>query len=241
MFFHSALFYVPLAFSYKARNCHFAENFTNLINFHLFRVTETFHPSAVFCLSTIIRFSLSIIRELNLSANKHLCGAIFPPFTILSLNLSAMSPAIFFSSDLDSCHIVAFFTWDSERQACNKVERLHFFFLISQMLQFRIRFYGLSLCYLLAKDSRCIVIIRDTSTNKNDQFQTFPFLDEVVSKLHWSKLYYLSKKKILHHVQHPPICQLDFPQAVLGLPLISAISALPQHTLYQESPLLFFH
>ena len=30
------------------------------------------------------------------------------------------------------------------------------------MLQFRRRFYGLSLCYLLAKDSRCIVIIRVT-------------------------------------------------------------------------------
>ena len=78
----------------------------------------------------------------------------------------------------------------------------------------------------------------NTSTNKNYQFQTFPFLDEVVSKLHWSKLCYLSKK-ILHHFQHPPIWQLDFPQAVLGLPLISAISAVPQHTLHQESPLLF--
>ena len=53
MFFHSALFVVPLAFSFRARICNFAESFTYLMNCHLFKVSETFHPSAVFCLSNI--------------------------------------------------------------------------------------------------------------------------------------------------------------------------------------------
>ena len=82
-----------------------------------------------------------------------------------------MSPAIFFSSDLDSCHIVAFFTWDSERQACNKLKRLHFFLDTSNVtIQKKILIWTIPLLFTCQGLSMYCDYQNSTSTNKNDQF-----------------------------------------------------------------------